>query len=325
LKALAEVGLGERVETFRGSDGSWWEPGGRRLFAASQDRAVWLRQERGDGGWTAVGLIRSRIWLEKQGASRVGARVELKLSEMGASGPFEVVSVEPCPAIRAGGGCVVTGVFCHGAGRVYDLWLEGERGPLGVTAGHPIWSADRSAWVPAGALLAGECVQGVAGPVRVLRMTERGDAEVFTLEVDGDHCYREGEQGILVHNASTDVMITLTPAQVAEFNSIAQFRLDLELPAAGSAADNQTIAKLHIKGRVFWGGNSGTLAARRLRLASSITRKRNAVTPVEQEPTKKRSNMVRLMLCSKHMINTLQATKPPCTLTESCAASVGRT
>jgi hypothetical protein len=202
LKALAEVELGERVETFRSSDGSWWEPGGRRLFASSQDRAVWLRQERGDGGWTAVGLIRSRIWLEKQGASRVGARVELKLSEMGASGPFEVVSVEPCPAIGVGGGCVVTGVFCHGAGRVYDLWLEGESGPLGVTAGHPIWSADRGAWVPAGALQEGECVQGVNGRVRVLRLEERGDAPVFTLEVDGDHCYRVGEQGVLVHNAS---------------------------------------------------------------------------------------------------------------------------
>jgi len=202
LKALAQVCLGERVETFRGSDGSWWEPGGRRLFAASQDRAVWLRQERGDGGWTAVGLIRSRIWLEKQGASRVGARVELKLPEMGASGPFEVVSVEPCPAICAGGGCVVTGVFCHGAGRVFDLWLEGEREPLGVTSGHPIWSADRGAWVPAGALQEGECVQGVNGRVRVLRMAERGDAPVYTLEVDGDHCFRVGEQGILVHNSS---------------------------------------------------------------------------------------------------------------------------
>jgi len=147
----------------------------------------------------------------------------------------------------------------HGTTSLFDLWLEGERAPLGVTAGHPIWSADRRAWVPAGALVAGECVLGVNGPVRVLRTEERGDEPVLTLEVDGDHCFRVGEQGVLVHNASTDVMITLTPAQVAEFNSIAQFRLDLELPAAGSAADNQTIAKLHIKGRVFWGGNSGTL------------------------------------------------------------------
>jgi hypothetical protein len=29
-----------------------------------------------------------------------------------------------------------------------------------------------------------------------------GEESVYTLEVDGDHCYRVGEQGLLVHNAS---------------------------------------------------------------------------------------------------------------------------
>ncbi len=38
--------------------------------------------------------------------------------------------------------------------------------------------------------------------VIVLRLEERGEEPVFNLEVDADHCYRVGEQGILVHNAS---------------------------------------------------------------------------------------------------------------------------
>ncbi|QJW92535.1 hypothetical protein FTUN_0031 [Frigoriglobus tundricola] len=85
---------------------------------------------------------------------------------------------------------------------MYDVGVEGESGPLGATAAHPIWSVDRSAWVPARALQPGERVQAVGRTVQVQRVEERGDEPVFNLEVDADHCYRVGEQGILVHNAS---------------------------------------------------------------------------------------------------------------------------
>lgn len=39
---------------------------------------------------------------------------------------------------------------------------------------------------------------------RVASRTERDPEPVYNLEVDADHCYRVGERGLLVHNASTD-------------------------------------------------------------------------------------------------------------------------
>src|SRR5262249_33236093 len=33
---------------------------------------------------------------------------------------------------------------------------------------------------------------------------------VYNIEVEGDHCYRVGQQGLLVHNASTDAYFTMT-------------------------------------------------------------------------------------------------------------------
>jgi Pretoxin HINT domain len=72
-----------------------------------------------------------------------------------------------------------------------------------VTARHPIWSLDRGAWVSTGELEIGERLSGRAGPVRVVARTLCAQPEeVYNLEVEGEHCYRVGEQGILVHNSS---------------------------------------------------------------------------------------------------------------------------
>jgi len=51
-------------------------------------------------------------------------------------------------------------------------------------------------------LRAGERVQVLGGTTAVLRVVEAGDEPVYNLEVDADHCYCVGQQGILVHNAS---------------------------------------------------------------------------------------------------------------------------
>jgi DNA/RNA non-specific endonuclease/Pretoxin HINT domain len=163
---------------------------------------VRLRRERFDGGWCEADLLRPRSWL---GGAGVGCWVPVNLPEMGAHGLFRVLSVDPCPRVepRPGEGFgLVTGTFRHGACRVLNVWLAGERDAIGVTGLHPFWSADRCGWVPAGSLQDGERVQGLDGPVRVQRVEERGDEPVFNLEVDADHCYRVGEQGVLVHNAS---------------------------------------------------------------------------------------------------------------------------
>jgi hypothetical protein len=87
---------------------------------------------------------------------------------------------------------------------VYDLQVEGEAQPIGVTGTHPFWSPDRNGWVGAGELRLGERLLARNGSTpRVVSLVLRPEPEpVFNLEVEGDHCYRVGEQGLLVHNAS---------------------------------------------------------------------------------------------------------------------------
>jgi RHS repeat-associated protein len=195
------VRLGDRVATWLPGEPGAGSGGPDGIADPSGWRAVWLAQEDGEGGRLEVGLLRPAGWLSARGVEGPGGEVELDLPEMGAAGPFAVVEVGPCPAVTPGPGRVVTGLFRHRAGLVYDLRVGGEG--VGVTGAHPVWSADRAGWVGAGDLLAGERVLGAGGPVVVAGMGERGEEPVYNLEVDVDHCFRVGTQGILVHNAST--------------------------------------------------------------------------------------------------------------------------
>jgi hypothetical protein len=88
--------------------------------------------------------------------------------------------------------------------RDYELRVESEPAAIGVTREHPFWSVDRNAWTLACALRAGERLQAQDGRTpRVLSFEPREGVEpVYNIEVEGDHCYRVGEQGLLVHNAS---------------------------------------------------------------------------------------------------------------------------
>ena len=88
-------------------------------------------------------------------------------------------------------------------GEVYDLKLESESKPIGVTATHPFWSVDREAWVSAIDLEIGERLKTLAGTTGVESRTKRQEPEtVYNIEVEGDHVYRVGESGVLVHNNS---------------------------------------------------------------------------------------------------------------------------
>ena len=100
----------------------------------------------------------------------------------------------------------VTATFRHRAGVVLDLSVEGEGKAIGVTPTHLVWSPDRQAWVPVGEMRVGDCLAAKNGSTPcVLSLKQREQPEeVFNIEVDGDHVYRVGEQGLLVHNASAD-------------------------------------------------------------------------------------------------------------------------
>ena len=141
-------------------------------------------------------------WIEETGAI-VGGTVELDMAEVGAEGP--VTAVEPCPEIaeRPHPGCrLVTGTFAHTATDVVDLQIEGQPLPVGVTATHPFWSAERRAFVPAGDLKVGELVGTAADtllPVQSLHPRPHPEP-VFNLEVDTEHVYYVTRDGVLVHN-----------------------------------------------------------------------------------------------------------------------------
>ncbi len=96
----------------------------------------------------------------------------------------------------------VTGRFRFSRGRTVNLFVEGESQPIGVTAAHPVWSADRNEWVEVWDLNEGERVLVEGGTRRVEKVERRGEEVVYNIEVEGDHCYRVGEQGVLVHNMS---------------------------------------------------------------------------------------------------------------------------
>ncbi|QDU93267.1 DNA/RNA non-specific endonuclease [Lignipirellula cremea] len=154
-------------------------------------------------------LLRSPDWIEDYGA-HVGGYVYLDMPEMGAEGLAEVLAIEPAPEIEPlPAGCdpseyrLVTGTFKHTSGEVYDLKLASESKPIGVTGSHPFWSVDREAWVSVLDLEIGETLKTLDGTTVVESLVRRpGSEPVYNIEVEGDHVYRVGESGVLVHNAS---------------------------------------------------------------------------------------------------------------------------
>ncbi len=162
--------------------------------------AVTLRLTKPDGTTLTVELLRPQAWLESHDAA-VGATIYLDMPELGAVGGAEVLAVGPCPAIAAGTGPIVTGRFAHTAGAVLDVRFDDAPDPIGVTASHPFYSADRNAFIPAGELAPGERITTLTGVARIASITPRGPPEpVYNLEVHGEHVYHVGALGALAHN-----------------------------------------------------------------------------------------------------------------------------
>jgi hypothetical protein len=184
-------------------DVTWKSREPRLVIAPEQWRAVSLRQERGPGDWSEADLLRPLAWLEAQQVVPSG-RVWLDLPEMSAVGWFQVLAVGACLPLEPGEGRLTTGVFRHSRGIVWDLEVEGESRALRGTGTHPVWSPDREMWVPLIELRLGERLLAKDGSTpRVLSLALRAEPEpVYNIEVEGDHCYRVGQQGLLVHNAS---------------------------------------------------------------------------------------------------------------------------
>jgi hypothetical protein len=115
-------------------------------------RRLLLRMTKDDGGTLDIDLLRPLWWMQEYEVIRAGNIVELDLEELGAAGPAEVQSIEPCPPIKprlSPRHRLVTGKFIHSAANILDLYVEGLSDPIGVTPNHPFWSEDRQAFIAA--------------------------------------------------------------------------------------------------------------------------------------------------------------------------------
>jgi hypothetical protein len=159
-----------------------------------------------------VEMIRSLERLREQEA-KVGKLVFLDEEKDGVGGCATVRAVRPCPPRDAWLEKMQVGEFRPWPNRVGDLKIASESEPLAVTPTHPFWSPNRNRWVPAGRLEPGDQVQTQLGPsvVEWYVMRERPEAVVYNIEVEGDHVYRVGESGVLVHNASAPKAGTQPP------------------------------------------------------------------------------------------------------------------
>jgi hypothetical protein len=84
---------------------------------------------------------------------------------------------------------------------------------------------------------------------------------VFNIEVDGDHVYRVGEQGLLVHNMSQGNPAGQPPSSTWPWDLIDAYRQMRGMPILGAQVpvpqdELQTVAFIQEGGNIYWGVNS---------------------------------------------------------------------
>jgi hypothetical protein len=198
-KPIAEIELGDRTagrNPLREQVTDEPEP------APETHRAVYFEMTKPSGNWVKFRLLWSLDDIEAAGA-KPGATVYVEMPEMGVIGGARVVAVQPCPPIKNGNGNVVTGIFEHEPeDGLINVWVEGNKKPMGCTPHHLIWSEDRLDYVHANELKSGERVwSNVVGVLPVTGITNRPKNErVYNLQIHGEHIYEVTDFGVLVHN-----------------------------------------------------------------------------------------------------------------------------
>ena len=204
---IEERQVGEGVFTHRGARSELAELIKRN---PEQWKVLRARLEERDENAIEVNLLRHVTELATQKAVP-GGMVYLDLPEMGACGWARVLGIDPCPEPIETEGKLVTGTFKHERGIIVEVHIEGEPNPIGITPGHMIWSADQQDWVRVQELQEGEgllAMDGQTPRIECIALCTTPEL-VYNIEVERDHCYRVGEQGLLVHNASVyEVRIT---------------------------------------------------------------------------------------------------------------------
>ncbi|MBV1859267.1 MAG: hypothetical protein KUG77_12705 [Nannocystaceae bacterium] len=192
-RAIDEVELGSRVLVE--ADG---------LSCETEVDEAWvvveLEVELDDGGLLQMETLKPPSWLEENGAEE-GSLVWVELEELGVAGEARVKNIRGPPAVAEGAGCVVLSRYQRVRSWLLEVELSsGER--VEVTDNHLLYSETRDGWVQAGGLAVGEYVRGAYATLVVDAVEARpGSVEVFNLEVEGQHRYLVGRDGVVAHNA----------------------------------------------------------------------------------------------------------------------------
>jgi hypothetical protein len=200
LLAIEEVRIGNRVRAKNPAPEKRGELDLQRVDEQTS-KAIRLAIPCENGSTVSAEILRPTDWIEAIDA-QVGSAIDLDLPEFGIEDPALVISIDPCPTIKPGHGRIVTGTFRHKSNSVVNLHVEGAADPIGVTSNHRFWSESRHSFVSAAELMRGEQLLGIAGPRSVVSVAPRpGLHDVYNLEVEFEHVYHVGDDGILVHNA----------------------------------------------------------------------------------------------------------------------------
>ena len=135
--------------------------------------------------------------------------------------------------------------FTRYAEDVLSIKIVGESEPIGVTSGHPFFvrvhgarsdtssEGDDGEWRRAGELQIGDVIRTAAGDwARVESVEERGKEQVYNFEVERNHNYFVGGQGLLVHNGCGDAPPNLTPEGGGRKGAFKQAKRDAGIPTS---------------------------------------------------------------------------------------------
>jgi RHS repeat-associated protein len=203
--AIEDIQPGDRVTTFTEEE----QAGVSGNTETEVDPPTWRMLEvefpqlpQPDGKMLVSRTLKPLSWIEEHGV-REGLWI-LMGAEHGERGkPGRVKNIGPCPEVKSGPGRVVLSTFQVASERVLALRFSGWGQEILTTTVHPFWSESRQAWVAAGRLQLGETVRSRDGHGCRLEsiVPVAGQHTVYNLEVEGDHVYRVGTGGLLVHNA----------------------------------------------------------------------------------------------------------------------------
>jgi RHS repeat-associated protein len=199
LVPIEHLRVGQRVTTFHADERDRFESGPETFIDPTSWRVFTVRQDQGEAGMIEADLLRPANWF---GEATLGETYELDLGELGLAGDVELIRIADCPPIAYGPGRLVLSAFRHSKGQVGEFTVLGVQEPIRVTALHPIWSESRGDWTPAGELRSGEEVRLWKSTGVVADFTPTTEEPVYNVEVDAEHVYRIGENGLLVHNQS---------------------------------------------------------------------------------------------------------------------------